>query len=314
MRICVVGGAGYLGSVLVPALTELGHEVIVIDPCLYDQAEPNVECIRRLVLSGQPRTWDVLSSCQAVFWLSAFAHDPAHLINPRLIHINNCITPLHYARRLSTLENPPLFVVPSSLSIFSDCQADAYPKSKWTLESELFQLPNYQRFVSILRFGTLYGPSSVTAFRAHLLMNSLSIQALSGKSLNISSTTVRRPILTIDQAVVKLAQELDKAPRGTLSNIYDTSGTLEQFAHTVADAAGVSRETVVNRPSPDQRDYGWGRYRASAVTNYLQRVLFPYLRANLRFIQTNGPDVQRSYYEAIKTYTPKMLDSVSQGI
>ncbi|MFH1581717.1 MAG: NAD(P)-dependent oxidoreductase [Pseudomonadota bacterium] len=72
MKILVTGGAGYIGSVLVPALLKAGHQVIVVDNFMYNQSslldcchDNNLTVIRgdvrdKCLISGCLRSVDVI--------------------------------------------------------------------------------------------------------------------------------------------------------------------------------------------------------------------------------------------------------------
>lgn len=65
MRILVTGGAGYLGSVLVPELLRKGYEIIVVDNFMYNQATLLDCCYdkRLMIIRGDARDNKLISNC-----------------------------------------------------------------------------------------------------------------------------------------------------------------------------------------------------------------------------------------------------------
>jgi nucleoside-diphosphate-sugar epimerase len=74
MRILVTGGAGYLGSVLVPVLLERGHEVVVLERFLFSQTSLLQHCLN-------PRFQVIRGDCRDEHTLRQAMHD-ADVIMP----------------------------------------------------------------------------------------------------------------------------------------------------------------------------------------------------------------------------------------
>jgi len=82
MRILVTGGAGYLGSIIVPQLLKNSHEVIVLDNFMYNQASL-LDCCndkRLSIIRGDVRDKSLMANCikkvDAIFPLACLTGAP----------------------------------------------------------------------------------------------------------------------------------------------------------------------------------------------------------------------------------------------
>ncbi len=82
MKILVTGGAGYIGSILVPALLGKGHEVIVVDNFMYNQTSL-LDCChdeKLTIIRGDARDKGLISKClekvDAIFPLACLTGAP----------------------------------------------------------------------------------------------------------------------------------------------------------------------------------------------------------------------------------------------
>jgi len=190
VNILVTGGAGYLGSVLLPKLLARGHRVRVVDVGYFGvghlkMLRPFIELVRediRRILTSPGFRRKVVEGCDCVIHLAAVSNDPSAEMNPRVTEeVNFRVTcALAEAARRRRIR----FLFSSSCSLYgkSDGEVDeegrvdpltVYAVSKLKAEKAIVSLARSHWRPVILRNGTLFGCSPKMRF--DLVVNTFSL-------------------------------------------------------------------------------------------------------------------------------------------
>jgi nucleoside-diphosphate-sugar epimerase len=122
-KILVTGGAGYIGSNLVPKLLKKGHEVVVLDLYIYGkEVFDNVRHDHKLIeVEGDIRDAKVVKKamhgCNVVIHLACISNDPSYDLNPDLGRSINydSFRPLVHAAKNAGVKR---FIYASSSSVY----------------------------------------------------------------------------------------------------------------------------------------------------------------------------------------------------
>jgi len=249
----VTGGAGYLGSVLLPMLLESGYQVRLLDSFLYGESSlSRVKNNPRLeIISGDLR--DIQSvvhsmkDCDAVIHLAAIVGDPACEENKDLaIEVNRIATRMliDVARGYGVRR----FLFASTCSIYgaSDYLMDehtavapisVYANTKLDSEKLLLQATSPDFHPTILRLGTLFGQSPRP--RLDLVVNLLTARAACEKKITIFNGHQWRPFLHVSDAARAFIMCLKADPTicsGQIFNVgsYDLNHQLTDVSKEIA--------------------------------------------------------------------------------
>lgn len=156
MRVIVFGGAGFLGSYVADALTEVGHQVIIFDQKPSKHLRNNQEEIVGDILDQESINkavvgCDIIYNYAGIADIAAASDDPLDTVRTNVL--GNTLL-LEAARK----GNVKRFIFASTLYVYSQAGA-FYRASKQACE---LLIEEYQRSFglpyTILRYGSLYGP------------------------------------------------------------------------------------------------------------------------------------------------------------
>jgi len=272
-NILVIGGAGYIGSILVRQLLERGYNVTVLDALIYGD-----ESIRELY--GKPRfefvkgdlrdIGSVVSAMQGidvVVHLGALVGDPACAIDGKLtIEINLAATRM--IAEVAKGFGVQRFIFASTCSVYGASEqlldekselnaVSLYARTKIASEEVLLALAGDRFAPTILRFATIFGLSPRPRF--DLVVNLLTARAMVDKTITIMGGQQWRPFLHVAdaaQAIVRCLEAPVELLKGEIFNVgsdrenYQIIEVGELIKRAVPDVT-----VVTNGEDPDERDY-----------------------------------------------------------
>jgi nucleoside-diphosphate-sugar epimerase len=273
MKVLVTGSHGYIGTILVPMLTEKGHEVVGLDSDLYKQCTfgdgmlssiPLIEKDIREVRASDLEGFD------AVLHLAGLSNDPLGDLNPKLTYEINHAASVHLAK-LAKGNGIQRFIFSSSCSNYGAAgekmvneesefnPVTPYGDAKVRVEQDVSKLADSTFSPTFLRNATAYGVSP--RLRFDLVLNNLVAWAFTtGRVYLKSDGTPWRPIVHIEDISRAFVAVLH-APRELVHNQAFNVGMngenyrIRELAEIVRDTVPGCRIEYAKDAGPDKRCY-----------------------------------------------------------
>ncbi|HZU84346.1 MAG TPA: SDR family oxidoreductase [Polyangiaceae bacterium] len=276
MHVVVTGGAGYIGSVLVPMLLERGARVTVLDRCYF-----GVESLRepqarhgdalRVVRSDVRRVDSgVFEGADALVDLSGISNDPSCELDEELTRSVN-LEGSRRSHRLALAAGARRIVFVSSCSVYGHASGldlhegsplrpvSLYARCKAEVEQTALELGSSSgACVTVLRLATVFGVSP--RMRFDLAVNVMTKNAYVNRRIVVDGGGRQwRPFVHVRDVAECVARTLDADERSVAGQVLnvgrnDCNSRIANLAYRVRDAMP-GTEIVTTKSDPDRRDY-----------------------------------------------------------
>ena len=281
-KIFITGGAGYIGSKLVPKLLESDYDVTVFDLMIY--GENVLDDHKKLKkIKGDIRNKNLLKKIipghDAVLHLACISNDPSFELNPSLGKSINydAFEPLV---KVSVESKVNRFIYASSSSVYG-----IKKEKNITEDMKLEPLTDYSKFKGecekILNsyksdnfITTTIRPSTVCGYakrqRLDLVVNILTNHAFHNKEIKVFGGDQLRPNIHINDMVNSYLAVLDapsKKINGEVFNVGFKNQSVNELANDVKEVIG-SDVNIIHTKSDDNRSYHVSSEKIRDVLNF----------------------------------------------
>ena len=207
MRILIAGGAGYIGSFLIPVLQEHGYDIDVVDLLWFGNFLPDsIKVAKSDLFKCKEKDLEIY---EQIIFLAGLSNDPMAEFEPSKNFIYNAALP-SYLAFVAKNAGVKRFIYASSCSVYGYTVNELYNEdspvtcgypygiSKLQGERGVIQQKDEKFSVIALRKGTVCGFSP--RMRLDLIVNTMFKFAMSERKITVNNPSIWRPILDIRDA------------------------------------------------------------------------------------------------------------------
>src|ERR1700723_410272 len=245
MKLLVAGGAGYVGSVLIPRLLDRGYKVDVVDLFWFGNYLPRqVGILNKDIFH---LSIEDLEPYDQVIFLAGLSNDPMAEFSPSKNFIFNAAAPAYLAY-MAKKAKVKRYIYASSCSVYGytenelfdeNCPVNSsypYGISKLQGERAVMQMVDSEFSVIALRKGTVSGYSP--RMRYDLIINTMFKCAMKEGVIHVNDPAIWRPFLGIEDAAMAYTRAVEASE--SISGIFNiASGN-----HTVGEIADMVKLSV----------------------------------------------------------------------
>jgi nucleoside-diphosphate-sugar epimerase len=330
VKVLITGGAGYIGTSLVPMLLEGGHEVTVVDRFFFgDQSFSSLRGNGSLRLVRDDVRWfdgRLMEGQEAVIDMAALSNDPAGELDPWKTFDINYLGRVRVAR-LAREARVPRYLLTSSCSVygFRDGILDestptnpltAYARANVMAESDTLPLAQDGFCPTAVRFATLYGLSG--RMRLDIAINAMVVGARrTGKIPIMKDGTQWRPFLHVRDAARALISMLAQDPGQIRSQIFNIGSDEQNYQ--IAPLAELVAGAMTTRPTlewygdPDVRSYRVSFRRAREQLGFVPHLTPADAAREIEAALTSGALVPSMQHKTVEWYRHLLEDPIAGG-
>jgi len=255
--VLIIGGLGYIGSVLYEVIKEEDWQVEILDNHLYKELQPTNQFIEADI-RDEDAIKKIIQKHDIIVNLAAIVGDPACLIDTNLAIDINCIGTRHVAEYCKKFNKKIVHI--STCSIYGSepnvlvkeenggFPIDFYGQTKYTQERLVREICSED--FCVLRLGTAYGLSP--RMRYDLVVNAFAARAVKFNKITVFGGEQERPfvhIRDISRAIVHVI-------KNNLNGIFNVRGqnlSLLKLSEIVKEITNCQVE--INTNVSDKRSY-----------------------------------------------------------